>query len=154
MKRHNLHVAKLAALNGGIIIVDSTRKGKRFPDSFSRTIPIWCCVVNTWVYKFRQSQKLTKNSLEEAEYWTKLWMPTWVSKNEAEEVQNKVADFVDLFQEQLKEGGLFLKEMENLLLTLKSPLRPMWECCEYFFHRQQMLPWIEDPLILNWKEGH
>lgn len=30
----------------GVIIVDSTRKGKRFPDSFSRTIPIWACAMN------------------------------------------------------------------------------------------------------------
>lgn len=31
---------------GGCIIVDSTRKGKRFPDSMSKTIPIWACVLN------------------------------------------------------------------------------------------------------------
>lgn len=28
------------------MIVDSTRKGKRFPDSMSKTIPIWTCVLN------------------------------------------------------------------------------------------------------------
>lgn len=26
--------------------MDSTRKGKRFPDSMSKTIPIWTCVLN------------------------------------------------------------------------------------------------------------
>lgn len=26
--------------------MDSTRKGKRFPDSMSKTIPIWACVLN------------------------------------------------------------------------------------------------------------
>lgn len=31
---------------GGCVIVDSTRKGKRFPDSMSKTIPIWTCVLN------------------------------------------------------------------------------------------------------------
>jgi tRNA A64-2'-O-ribosylphosphate transferase len=31
---------------GGCIIVDSTRRGKRFPDSMSKTIPIWTCVLN------------------------------------------------------------------------------------------------------------
>jgi tRNA A64-2'-O-ribosylphosphate transferase len=29
-----------------IIIVDSTRSGKRFPDALSKTIPIWCAVIN------------------------------------------------------------------------------------------------------------
>jgi hypothetical protein len=44
--RLNIHVAQLAAKHGGCIIVDATRRGKRYPDSLSKTIPIWCCVVN------------------------------------------------------------------------------------------------------------
>ncbi|KAK8970535.1 hypothetical protein KSP40_PGU008089 [Platanthera guangdongensis] len=44
--RLNLHLAFLAGQRGGCIIVDSTRKGKRFPDSMSKTIPVWACVLN------------------------------------------------------------------------------------------------------------
>jgi tRNA A64-2'-O-ribosylphosphate transferase len=29
-----------------MILVDSTRSGKRFPDALSKTVPIWCEVVN------------------------------------------------------------------------------------------------------------
>ena len=29
-----------------IILVDSTRAGKRLPDALSKTVPIWCTVVN------------------------------------------------------------------------------------------------------------
>ena len=29
-----------------IIVVDSTRRGKRFPDALAKTIPIWCTVIN------------------------------------------------------------------------------------------------------------
>lgn len=29
-----------------IILVDSTRSGKRLPDALSKTIPIWCAVIN------------------------------------------------------------------------------------------------------------
>ena len=36
---------------GGCMIVDSTRKGKRFPDSMSKTIPIWTCVLNRAIRK-------------------------------------------------------------------------------------------------------
>lgn len=36
------------------MIVDSTRKGKRFPDSMSKTIPIWTCVLNRSVYNYRK----------------------------------------------------------------------------------------------------
>jgi len=29
-----------------IVVVDSTRAGKRIPDALSKTVPIWCAVVN------------------------------------------------------------------------------------------------------------
>ena len=34
-----------------IIVVDSTRAGKRIPDALSKTIPIWCAVVNKAIAK-------------------------------------------------------------------------------------------------------
>ncbi|GAB5369525.1 hypothetical protein AAMO2058_001412200 [Amorphochlora amoebiformis] len=46
LNRLNLRVAEEALKYGGCIIVDSTRKGKKFPDSLSKTIPIWCSVLN------------------------------------------------------------------------------------------------------------
>ena len=44
--RLNLEVALTAARHQGALIVDSTRRGKLFPDSLRATIPIWCCVLN------------------------------------------------------------------------------------------------------------
>lgn len=44
--RINLHVAINAINSNGIIIIDSTRKGKKFPDSMRATIPIWCTIIN------------------------------------------------------------------------------------------------------------
>lgn len=38
---------------GGCFIVDSTRKGKRFPDSMSKTIPIWTCILNRAIQRYR-----------------------------------------------------------------------------------------------------
>ncbi len=29
-----------------LILVDSTRAGKKIPDALSKTVPIWCCVMN------------------------------------------------------------------------------------------------------------
>ncbi|WFD29340.1 tRNA A64-2'-O-ribosylphosphate transferase [Malassezia sp. CBS 17886] len=51
LKRSNLPLA--AAIEegarrnalSGCILVDSTRKGKRFPDALSKTVPIWCAVL-------------------------------------------------------------------------------------------------------------
>jgi hypothetical protein len=49
--RLNLHVAQLAAKSHGCIIVDSTRRGKTFPDSLSATIPIWIAVINLIIFQ-------------------------------------------------------------------------------------------------------
>ena len=48
---------------GGCIIVDSTRRGKRFPDSMSKTIPIWTCVLNRSISK--HLNKIHGSSLEQ-----------------------------------------------------------------------------------------
>lgn len=40
------------------MIVDSTRKGKRFPDSMSKTIPIWTCVLNRAIAHFRRDSNI------------------------------------------------------------------------------------------------
>eukprot|EP00913_Durusdinium_trenchii_P019398 g18236.t1 len=44
--RLNLQVAQLAAGCGGLCLVDCTgNRRKRFPDSMSKTVPIWCAVL-------------------------------------------------------------------------------------------------------------
>ena len=37
--------------HGRIILVDSTRSGKRIPDALSKTVPIWCAVINRAMLK-------------------------------------------------------------------------------------------------------
>lgn len=49
--RNNFHVIELCVRQGGAVIIDSTRKGKLYPDSFNRTIPIWVGVVNAILLK-------------------------------------------------------------------------------------------------------
>ncbi|WFC98530.1 tRNA A64-2'-O-ribosylphosphate transferase [Malassezia yamatoensis] len=54
LKRVNLHLihliqdegAELSSALTGCLIVDSTRRGKRYPDALSKTVPIWCAVLN------------------------------------------------------------------------------------------------------------
>ncbi len=46
LRRLNLHVLDIIGQHGGCIIVDSTRRGKVMPDAFSKTVPIWCAVIN------------------------------------------------------------------------------------------------------------
>nr|KIR46332.1 tRNA '-O-ribosylphosphate transferase [Cryptococcus bacillisporus CA1280] len=46
LRRSNLSLASYAEAKGGLILVDSTRRGKRMPDGLSKTVPIWCAVIN------------------------------------------------------------------------------------------------------------
>mgnify|MGYP002713641075 FL=1 len=56
LKRANLHLVDIlqppASSDGersaltGCILVDSTRRGKRYPDALAKTVPIWCAVLN------------------------------------------------------------------------------------------------------------
>ncbi|WVQ86448.1 hypothetical protein IAS59_000159 [Cryptococcus gattii] len=46
LRRSNLPLASYAEAKGGLILVDSTRRGKRMPDGLSKTVPIWCAVIN------------------------------------------------------------------------------------------------------------
>jgi hypothetical protein len=56
-RRLNKHVALAAAQRGGVLVVDSTRGGKRLPDALSKTVPIWCAVLNTALARHRRRQR-------------------------------------------------------------------------------------------------
>lgn len=45
-RRLNFHLLPLLEAHSGVIIVDSTRRGKKIPDALSKTVPIWCAVLN------------------------------------------------------------------------------------------------------------
>lgn len=50
LKRLNLHLLPVLEEKKALLFVDSTRRGKRIPDSFSKTVPIWCAVINYAVF--------------------------------------------------------------------------------------------------------
>lgn len=45
-RRLNLPMLDLLGHANGAVIVDTTRRGKRYPDALRRTVPIWCAVWN------------------------------------------------------------------------------------------------------------
>ncbi|KAI6046423.1 tRNA A64-2'-O-ribosylphosphate transferase [Pisolithus marmoratus] len=51
LRRPNLHILPLIVQYRGLILVDSTRAGKRMPDALSKTVPIWCSVINRALLK-------------------------------------------------------------------------------------------------------
>ncbi|KAH9801013.1 trna a64-2'-o-ribosylphosphate transferase [Citrus sinensis] len=132
--RLNLHVALLAGQKGGCIIVDSTRKGKRFPDSMSKTIPIWTCVLNRSVYKYRKKMcnggvVLAKGNASDehekstsqftADWDCSLHLPLWVSDTEKAAIDDRVEEWI----KELDASGA---DIASLASCLKKPLRPLW----------------------------
>jgi len=56
LRRLNLHLIDLLAAHGACILVDTTRKGRTFPDSFNRTVPIWAACINRAVSRLRAGE--------------------------------------------------------------------------------------------------
>ncbi|KAH7572699.1 hypothetical protein JRO89_XS04G0291800 [Xanthoceras sorbifolium] len=134
--RLNLHVALLAGDKGGCIIVDSTRRGKRFPDSMSKTIPIWTCVLNRSVCNFRNKMCNNAHVVVEGESnasddhandrrefsvdWDcSLHLPLWVSDTEKAAINDRLEGWT----KELEASGA---DIASLASCLKKPLRPLW----------------------------
>ncbi|KAF5788776.1 putative tRNA A64-2'-O-ribosylphosphate transferase, protein-tyrosine phosphatase, rit1 [Helianthus annuus] len=132
--RLNLHVATLAGQRGGCMIVDSTRKGKRFPDSMSKTIPIWTCVLNRAISNYRNKMNginkptegvncSTPNpdtTVQESPKWdTSLHLPLWVPDTEKTRIESNLNKWVNTFET----SGVDIASISSLL---KKPLRPLW----------------------------
>ncbi|KAL7625311.1 tRNA A64-2'-O-ribosylphosphate transferase [Parahypoxylon ruwenzoriense] len=106
-RRLNLHLLEIISNNDGCIIVDSTRRGKRMPDALSKTVPIWCCVLN---------RVLFPNTSTFHELYTP---PNTVSPSEHTQIESKISEHVDSFQ------ALNL-DADVLRQRVKKPLRPVW----------------------------
>ena len=118
LSRLNLQAALSAARHGCVMIVDSTRSGKRFPDALTKTVPIWCCVINRAL------------SRAHAHEWPRawqhaLWLPQWIALSEAAQVER----LIDGWVAELCSPAL-APVLEQLRRHVRRPLRPFWCCPE------------------------
>ncbi|KAL1608109.1 tRNA A64-2'-O-ribosylphosphate transferase [Paraconiothyrium brasiliense] len=107
VRRLNLQLLDLVGRSGGCVIVDSTRRGKSMPDAFSKTIPIWCCVMNNALFS-----DLGEHELHSA--------PHSVSESEHAQIEKKMKGFVREFLDICK------PDVELLRSKIQKPLRPIW----------------------------
>ena len=119
--RLNLNVAALAAERGVVLLVDSTSRGKAFPDALSRTVPIWCAVLNTCVALERRRGG---GEAEVGEEWDNtLVFPPWVHESEHDRVAQLIGGWAaKLARVALSTDGL----LTALCATLAKPLRPLF----------------------------
>ncbi|KAG9117268.1 hypothetical protein FRC07_007402 [Ceratobasidium sp. 392] len=102
LRRANLHLLPIITSHGGIVLVDSTRRGKRHPDALSRTVPIWCAVINRAIGL-------------EGEHAALFTPPDAVSPSEHAQMDAKVQGWANE-----------LKASAYKLPVLSKPLRPFW----------------------------
>ena len=114
LSRLNLQVALTAASSGAVVVVDSTRSGKSFPDSLTKTLPIWCCVINRAV--------AAKRGNDAHGWWdTTLRLPTWIPESEASQIEARIGSWVSALCR-----PALAPVLERLVNGLDRPLRPSW----------------------------
>ncbi|KAG2153244.1 tRNA A64-2'-O-ribosylphosphate transferase [Suillus clintonianus] len=109
LRRPNLHILPLICAHAGLLLVDSTRAGKRVPDALSKTVPIWCAVINRAVLK-------TTPDMNTDAWNTKLYTPPGVvSAQEHDQIEQKLDGWAD-----------DLAASFYVLPKIQYPLRPIW----------------------------
>ncbi|KAI0028827.1 tRNA A64-2'-O-ribosylphosphate transferase [Vararia minispora EC-137] len=113
LRRPNLHLLPLAVAGHGMILVDSTRSGKRLPDALSKTIPIWCAVINRAVVL---RARMSKCGLNLEDWDVALYTPPGaVSSQERSQIELR-----------LDQWALDLANSSYVLPELPHPLHPFW----------------------------
>ncbi|EGF97856.1 uncharacterized protein MELLADRAFT_84197 [Melampsora larici-populina 98AG31] len=124
VRRSNLHLVNLIIDRKGVLIVDSTRRGKRFPDALSKTVPAWCAVLNTVRLRLMKQYPIAET---DREFWSdelsiRLSTPSdAVRASEHDQMCQRIEDWA---KELLSSSFDFRRSIAQL----KRPLRPVW-CC-------------------------
>eukprot|EP00934_Nitzschia_sp_Nitz4_P005840 Nitzschia sp. Nitz4//scaffold159_size51929//31719//33494//NITZ4_006881-RA/size51929-snap-gene-0.63-mRNA-1//-1//CDS//3329537580//5830//frame0 len=116
LKRLNLHLLSLLSESKTILVVDSSVR-KVLPDSLARTIPIWACVLNQLVVRFRRELDMP----ELANWDTDLHLPPFVPEEEYQQICGLLPERVDtLYKSQV------IVQPKQFLERLTKPIHPVW----------------------------
>lgn len=116
--------------------MDSTRRGKPFPDSMSKTIPMWTCLLNRAVKNYLRRMSVESQGDGESESncslnetadvrllsndWdSSLHLPLWVPDTEKAAIEGHLEEWT----KQLESCGA---DIGSLASILRKPLRPLW----------------------------
>lgn len=104
LTRINLNIALMIAKNNGGIIIDSTRRGKVFPDSLRTTVPVWIAVLNNIV--------LHDNKVE---------LPVFMHESMQQDIHSKLDAIIDSIPAKIKE--IIINTLRD---TFTRPMQPIW----------------------------
>lgn len=111
IRRPNLQVLHLACRAGGVFIIDATRSGKTWPDALTKTVPIWCAVVNA-----------VAGLSSGTDHDTELHLHRCVAESE----KNTIAKLLPTWIRIWKESSIDLRSLAPGFVNGGLPLRPLW----------------------------
>ena len=129
-----------AGITGAVLIVDAS-KTKIQPDSFSKTLPIWCCVLNRLVLEYKNEMSTNNNNINnnnddddddddnnhdvdddnKNEWDTDLYTPSFITKKENDDIVKVIPHRVAT----VKKSGVIL-DVNWFISIMKKPLRCFW----------------------------
>lgn len=112
-RRLNFHLFPILIEKGGVIIVDSTRRGKKIPDALSKTVPIWCAVLNGLMLEATNKEF----DIEEILFVP----PGTIAKSERDRIVSKIPELMS----KLQKLNIF-KARETFESLNGKLLRPFW----------------------------
>mmetsp|Transcript_21254 Transcript_21254/g.29794 ORF Transcript_21254/g.29794 Transcript_21254/m.29794 type:complete len:549 (-) Transcript_21254:124-1770(-) len=110
--------------SGGTIIVDAS-VSKTLPDSFSRTLPVWCTVINRVTSYYRRQFSNKKNECESKDnlWWDNgLYTPSSIV---SQEERLEICNVLDGHVRSVLDSGVIL-DPNFLVNILQKPLRCWW----------------------------
>ncbi|CDO93454.1 unnamed protein product [Kluyveromyces dobzhanskii CBS 2104] len=118
-RRLNFHLLPILAEKKGLIILDSTRRGKKIPDALSKTVPIWCAVLNYMMLEAEGKRWPFKEEI--------LFVPPGtVPRTEYERMIDKLPELVQKLKRLDITDGKRLKETLQIGCNESKLLRPIW----------------------------
>ena len=123
LKRLNIQLLELLHKFNGCFLIDSSVR-KLLPDSFSRTIPIWCCVINRIVQRYRTEFGVNNNfSRDDDNQWdTELHTPASIISPEE---HTQISSLIDSRVELLYQSKAIV-DPQRLVDIMTKPVRAYW----------------------------
>lgn len=129
-----MHLLPILQENDGIIIVDSTRRGKLMPDALSKTIPIWCAVLNSFMHPDKSEVLFTP--------------PKCISQSEHDSIEIRIPLLVDRLKK------LDILDAQDLRNRFQGKiLRPFWVYPGCDMLRSSTDPFTGEIIESQWAPG-
>ena len=125
-----------------LVLVDSTRAGKRIPDALSKTVPIWCAVIN------RATLLVHPEKAKEESWDVELYCPPGaVSEQERSQIKARL----DGWARDLSVSLRIMASLHSCTHIRTRDLHTVFHLCrDLFAHSGSLLPHLSSLHCARW----